>query len=96
VETFPLSPLLLVVQTKPATLGDIKRTISSPPRRAQGRRQLHSTELRIFPMPCAASGRSAADERRAQPDDDQCYVTGTAIVGGSNDIKVQFPAASPN
>jgi len=93
VETFPLSPLLLVVQTKPAMLGDIKPNdfiASAAVRKEDGK--LHSTELRIFPdaMRGVGEGQRPMNDARNQTMTN-ATVTGTAIVGGSNDIKVQFP-----
>ena len=93
VETFQLSPHLLVVQTKPATLGDIKPNdfiASAAVRKEDGK--LHSTELRIFPdaMRGVGEGQRPMNDARNQTMTN-ATVTGTAIVGGSNDIKVQFP-----
>ena len=74
VETFQLSPNLLVVQTTPATLSDIKpNDLSPPPPCARKTASCIRPNCASSPMPCAASGRAAADERRAQSDDDQCH-----------------------
>ena len=93
VETFQLSPNLLVVQTTPATLRDIKPNdfiASAAVRKEDGK--LHSTELRIFPdaMRGVGEGQRPMNDARNQTMTN-ATVTGTAIVGGSNNIKVQFP-----
>jgi hypothetical protein len=93
VETFQLSPQLLVVQTKPATLSDIKPNdfiASAAARKEDGK--LHSTELRIFPdaMRGVGEGQRPMNDARNQTMTN-ATVTGTVIVGGSNNIKVQFP-----
>jgi hypothetical protein len=93
VETFPLSPQLLVVQTKPATLSDIKPNdfiASAAVRKEDGK--LHSTELRIFPeaMRGVGEGQRPMNDARNQTMTN-ATVTGTAIVDGSNNLKVKFP-----
>jgi len=93
VETFPLSPQLLVVQNKPATLSDIKPNdfiASAAVRKEDGK--LHSTELRIFPeaMRGVGEGQRPMNDARHQTMTN-ATVTGTAIVDGSNNLKVQFP-----
>lgn len=93
VETFQLSPSLLVVQIKPATLSDIKPNdfiASAAVRKEDGK--LHSTELRIFPeaMRGLGEGQRPMNDARNQTMTN-ATVAGTAIVGGSNTIKVQFP-----
>ena len=93
VEIFQLSPDLLVVQTKPATLSDIKPNdfiASAAVRKEDGK--LHSTELRIFPdaMRGVGEGQRPMNDARNQTMTN-ATVTGTAIVDGSNNLKVQFP-----
>ncbi len=93
VETFPLSPKLLVVQSNPATLSDIKPNdfiASAAVRKEDGK--LHSTELRIFPdaMRGVGEGQRPMNDARNQTMTN-ATVTGTAIVDGSNNLKVQFP-----
>jgi hypothetical protein len=93
VDTFQLAPNLLVVQAKPATLHDIKPSdfiASAAVRQADGK--LHSTELRIFPeaMRGVGEGQRPMNDARSQTMTN-ATVTGTAIVSGSNSIRVQFP-----
>jgi hypothetical protein len=93
VETLVLAPNLLVAQNQPAKLTDIKPNdfvASAAVRKEDGK--LHSTELRIFPEAMRGMGegqRPMNDER--QQTMTNATVTGTAIVGGSNNIKVKFP-----
>lgn len=92
VETFKLSPNLVVVQNKPATLNDIKPNdfvASAAVRKEDGK--LHSTELRIFPdvMRGVGEGQRPMNDARNQTMTN-ATVTGTAIVGGSNTIRVKF------
>lgn len=92
VESFKLAPHVLVVQNKPATLADIKPNdfvASAAVRGADGR--LHSTELRIFPdsMRGLGEGQRPMNDPRNQTMTN-AVVTGTAVVNGSNDIKVSF------
>jgi hypothetical protein len=92
VEAFKLSPNLVVVQNKPATLNDIKPNdfvASAAVRKEDGK--LHSTELRIFPdiMRGVGEGQRPMNDPRNQTMTN-ATVTGTAIVGGSNTIKVKF------
>ena len=92
VEAFKLSPGLVVVQNKPATLNDIKANdfiASAAVRKEDGK--LHSTELRIFPdiMRGVGEGQRPMNDARNQTMTN-ATVTGTAIVGGSNTIKVKF------
>jgi len=91
-QTVKLAPNLLVVQNKPATLRDIKPNdfvASAAVREADGK--LHSTELRIFPpeMRGVGEGQRPMNDARNQTMTN-ANVTGTAIVNGSNNIKVQF------
>jgi hypothetical protein len=92
VETFKLAPNLVVVQNKPATLNDIKPNdfvASAAIRKADGK--LYSTELRIFPdiMRGVGEGQRPMNDPRNQTMTN-ATVTGTAIVGGSNTVKVKF------
>jgi hypothetical protein len=92
VEDFSLAPNLLVVQNKPATLADIRPddfVASAAVRGADGK--LHSTELRIFPeaMRGVGEGQRPMNDARQQTMTN-ATVTGTAIVNGSNDIKVKY------
>src|SRR6185503_18179328 len=92
VETFKLAPNLVVVQNKPATLNDIKPNdfvASAAIRKADGK--LYSTELRIFPdiMRGVGEGQRPMNDPHNQTMTN-ATVTGTAIVGGSNTIKVKF------
>jgi hypothetical protein len=92
VEAFKLSPNLVVVQNKPATLNDIKPNdfvASAAVRKEDGK--LHSTELRIFPdiMRGVGEGQRPMNDARNQTMTN-ATVTGTAIVGGSSTIKVKF------
>jgi hypothetical protein len=92
VESFKLAPNLLVLQNKRATLADIKPNdfvASAAVRGADGK--LHSTELRIFPdaMRGVGEGQRPMNDARNQTMTN-ATVTGTAIVNGSNDIRVKF------
>jgi hypothetical protein len=93
VETFRLSSNLSVLQSKPATLSDIKPNdfiASAAVRKKDGK--LHSTEFRIFPEAMRGIGEG---QRPMNDADNQTMtnatVTGTAIVSGTNTIKVKFP-----
>ena len=91
-ETFKLAPNLIVVQNKPATLNDIKANdfvASAAVRKEDGK--LYSTELRIFPdiMRGVGEGQRPMNDARNQTMTN-ATVTGTAIVGGNNTIKVKF------
>ncbi len=92
-ETFALAPNLLVLQNKAATLADIKPNdfvASAAVRKEDGK--LHSTELRIFPdaMRGVGEGQRPMNDARSQTMTN-ATVTGTAVVGGSNNLKVKFP-----
>ncbi len=92
VETFKLAPNLVVVQNKSATLNDIKPNdfvASAAIRKADGK--LYSTELRIFPdiMRGVGEGQRPMNDPRNQTMTN-ATVTGTAIAGGSNTVKVKF------
>ena len=91
-ESFSLSPKLLVIQNKPATLADIRPgdfVASAAVRGTDGK--LHSTELRIFPeaMRGAGEGQRPMNDARGQTMTN-ATVTGAAVVGGSNNLKVKF------
>jgi len=92
VRAFKLAPNLVIVQNKPATLNDIRTDdfiASAAVRKEDGK--LHSTELRIFPdvMRGVGEGQRPMNDARSQTMTN-ATVTGTAIVGGSNTIKVRF------
>jgi hypothetical protein len=92
VESFKLAPNLLVLQNKMATLTDIKPNdfvASAAVRESDGK--LHSTELRIFPdaMRGVGEGQRPMNDARNQTMTN-ATVTGTAVVNGSNDIRVKF------
>jgi hypothetical protein len=91
-ETFRLAPNVVVVQNQPATLSDIKPNdfiASAAVRKDDGK--LYSTELRIFPdvMRGVGEGQRPMNDPRNQTMTN-ATVTGTAIVGGSNTLKVKF------
>ena len=91
-ETLKVAPKLLVVQNKPASLKDIKPNdfvASAAVRKEDGK--LHSTELRIFPdaMRGLGEGQRPMNDARNQTMTN-ATVTGTAIVNGSNEMKVKF------
>lgn len=91
-QTFTLSPNLVVLQNKAATLADIKPNdfvASAAVPKEDGK--LHSTELRIFPEALRGLGegqRPMNDARRQTMTN--ATVTGAAVVNGSNNIKVKF------
>jgi hypothetical protein len=92
VESFKLAPDLLVLQNKTANLTDIKPNdfvASAAVRGGDGK--LHSTELRIFPdaMRGVGEGQRPMNDARNQTITN-ATVTGTAVVNGSNDIRVKF------
>ena len=91
-EGFKLGPDLLVLQNKTATLADIRPNdfvASAAVRGVDGK--LHSTELRIFPdaMRGVGEGQRPMNDGRNQTMTN-ATVTGTAVVNGSNDIRVRF------
>ena len=91
-ETFKLAPDVVIVQNKPATLSDIKPNdfvASAAVRKEDGK--LYSTELRIFPdiMRGVGEGQRPMNDPRNQTMTN-ATVTGTAIAGGSNTLKVKF------
>jgi hypothetical protein len=92
-ETVKLAPDYIVVRNAPATLADIKPNdfvASAAVRAPDGK--LHSTELRIFPeaMRGLGEGQHPMNDSRAQTMTN-ATVTGTAMVGASNTVKVRFP-----
>lgn len=92
-QTLKLSPKLMIFQNKPAKLSDIKTNdfvASAAVKGPDGK--LHSTELRIFPdaMRGLGEGQRPMNDARSQTMTN-ATVTGTAIVNGSNDIKVKLP-----
>jgi len=95
IERFALAPNLLVLESKPATLADIKPNdfiASAAMRGTDGK--LHSTELRIFPEALRGAGegqRPMADASRTMTN---ATVTGAAIANGSNTIAVKFGAGT--
>jgi hypothetical protein len=90
-ETFKLSPAYLVLQNRPATLHDIQPNdfvASAAVRKADGK--LHSTEVRIFPEAMRGVGEGQRPMGDAAQTMTNATVTGTAIVAGSNTLKVKF------
>jgi hypothetical protein len=91
-ETVKLAPNFLVLRNRPVTLADIRPNdfvASAAVRKEDGK--LHSTELRIFPeaMRGAGEGQRPMNDARNQTMTN-ATVTGAAIVGGSNNLKVRF------
>ena len=92
-QTFKLAPNVLYIKQSPAKLSDIKNNdfvASAAVRKDDGK--LHSTELRIFPdaMRGVGEGQRPMNDANNQTMTN-ATVTGTAIVGGSNNMKVKFP-----
>ncbi|HEX3484642.1 MAG TPA: hypothetical protein VHT51_06250 [Micropepsaceae bacterium] len=93
VETYKLAPNVLYIQQEKAKLSDIKSSdfvASAAVRKDDGK--LHSTELRIFSekMRGLGEGQRPMNDARNQTMTN-ATVTGTAIVNGSNVMKVKFP-----
>ncbi len=93
VEMFKIAPNVLYIQQAPAKLSDIKSNdfvASAAVRKDDGK--LHSTELRIFSekMRGIGEGQRPMNDARSQTMTN-ATVTGTAIVNGSNVMKVKFP-----
>ncbi len=90
--TFQLAPNWRALENKTATLADIRPDDFVASAAVVGPdNKLHSTELRIFPDALRGVGegqRPMNDERKQTMTN--ATVTGTAIVNGSNDIKVKF------
>jgi hypothetical protein len=92
-ETFALSPKLLVLQNKPATLADIRPhdfVASAAVHGVDGK--LHSTELRIFPdaLRGVGEGQRPMNDPRGETMTN-ATVTGAAVVNGTNTMQVTFP-----
>jgi hypothetical protein len=91
-ESFRLAADVLVLQSRPATLADIRPNdfVASAARPgADGK--LHSVELRIFPEALRGAGegqRPMAGTGNLTMTN--ATVTGAAVADGSNDIKVSF------
>jgi len=91
-ETYKLAPNVLYIKQSPAKLSDIKSNdfvASAAVRQADGK--LHSTELRIFSekMRGGGDGQRPMNDARNQTMTN-ATVTGTAIVNGSNSMRVKF------
>jgi len=91
-ETYKLAPNVLYIKQSPAKLSDIKNNdfvASAAVRQADGK--LHSTELRIFSekMRGGGDGQRPMNDARNQTMTN-ATVTGTAIVNGSNTMRVKF------
>ncbi len=91
-ETYKLAPNVLYIKQSPAKLSDIKSNdfvASAAVRQADGK--LHSTELRIFSekMRGGGDGQRPMNDARNQTMTN-ATVTGTAIVNGSNTMRVKF------
>ena len=91
-ETYKLAPNMLYIKQSPAKLSDIKNNdfvASAAVRQADGK--LHSTELRIFSekMRGGGDGQRPMNDARNQTMTN-ATVTGTAIVSGSNAMRVKF------
>ena len=92
VQTFKLAPNTLYIKQAAAKLSDIKNNdfvASAAVRKDDGK--LHSTELRIFSekMRGGGDGQRPMNDARNQTMTN-ATVTGTAIVNGSNAMKVKF------
>src|SRR6266576_1089551 len=92
-ETFKLAPNVLYIKQSPANLSDIKSNdfvASAAVRKDDGK--LHSTELRIFSekMRGLGEGQRPMNDARNQTMTN-ATVAGTAIVNGSNVMRVKFP-----
>jgi hypothetical protein len=93
VDTYKLAPNVLYIQQTDAKLSDIKSNdfvASAAVRKEDGK--LHSTELRIFSekMRGLGEGQRPMNDARNQTMTN-ATVTGTALVNGSNVMKVKFP-----
>jgi hypothetical protein len=91
-ETFKLSPNVLVMQNKRVTLADIKPNdfvASAAIRKQDGK--LHSTELRIYPEALRGRGEGQRPMSGTQNQTmTNAAVTGAVIANGSNDLTVKF------
>ena len=93
VDVYKIAPNVLYIQQANAKLSDIKSNdfvASAAVRKEDGK--LHSTELRIFSekMRGIGEGQRPMNDARNQTMTN-ATVTGTAIVNGSNVMKVKFP-----
>jgi hypothetical protein len=93
VDTYKIAPNVLYIQQANAKLSDIKSNdfvASAAVRKEDGK--LHSTELRIFSekMRGLGEGQRPMNDQRNQTMTN-ATVTGTAMVNGSNAMKVKFP-----
>ena len=93
VQTYKLAPTVAYIRQAPAKLTDIKSNdfvASAAIKKDDGK--LHSTELRIFSekMRGLGEGQRPMNDARNQTMTN-ATVTGTAIVNGSNVMKVKFP-----
>src|SRR5256885_3382937 len=93
VETVKIAPTAIYIQQSPAKLTDIKSNdfvASAAVRKEDGK--LHSTELRIFSekMRGLGEGQRPMNDARNQTMTN-ATVAGTAIVNGSNVMRVKFP-----
>ena len=93
VDMYKLAPNVLYIQQTDAKLSDIKSNdfvASAAVRKEDGK--LHSTELRIFSekMRGLGEGQRPMNDARNQTMTN-ATVTGTALVNGSNVMKVKFP-----
>ena len=93
VQTYKLAPNVLYIQQSRARLTDIKSNdfvASAAVRKDDGK--LHSTELRIFSekMRGLGEGQRPMNDARNQTMTN-ATVAGTAIVNGSNVMRVKFP-----
>jgi len=98
VETFKIAPNIIYIQQAPAKLTDIKNNdfvASAAVKKEDGK--LHSTELRIFSekMRGGGDGQRPMNDARNQTMTN-ATVTGTAVVNGSNVMKVKFGASQIN
>lgn len=92
VDTVKIAPTAIYIQQSPAKLSDIKTNdfvASAAVRKDDGK--LHSTELRIFSekMRGLGDGQRPMNDARSQTMTN-ATVTGTAIVNGSNVMRVKF------
>ncbi len=95
-QTVTLAPDAGVYVSKPASLSDIRTTdyvASAALKGMDGK--LHSTELRIWPdsLRGLGEGQFAMNDAKQQTMTN-ATVTGTAIVGSSNELKVSFKGAT--
>jgi hypothetical protein len=91
-EVFKLAPNVLVLQTRPANLADIKpNDFVASAARIGTDGKLHSTEVRIFPdaMRGVGEGQRPMNDAGKQTMTN-ATVTGAAVVSGSNDLTVKF------